>query len=101
MGTINGFRCSDCGYEFTTTADFDSGMLGIVVAPVVCPEHGIQSADTGAKALDRRDMEKARSRSAFPCPTCGRESPRWDRGSCPKCDGKIDRNQIDRLILWD
>lgn len=97
MGITRRYKCSNCGHEFEAVDDFDCGMSGHVVTPVVCAKHGIADAETGTMAWD--DDGIMRSRGTFPCPECGTESPRWDRLSCPQCGGKT--SVTGRFTVWD
>jgi rubrerythrin len=85
MGSAGTYTCMNCGHTAEwVTADFDCGMMGDVVTPVVCREHGLRSADTGLSARLDPDWAERRERE-YPCPECGGPSPLWDRRTCPAC----------------
>ena len=101
MGSATDDMCSNCQYEASfVTADFDYGFMGKVTTPVVCPEHGIVQADTGLST--REEGWQAERRQSYPCPTCARESPLWDRTTCPRCgQPAMGFPPTRRLINWD
>ena len=86
MGTVEDFRCVDCGHEFTASGDFNYGRLGEVYTPVVCPDHGLNSASVGIN-LAKGERLPGEPELAYPCPVCRVLAPRWDRKSCPRCGG--------------
>ena len=89
MGSAAGYQCEACGYEFEAAEDFSFGMSGEVGTPVVCPTHGVGSADTGVNMMRGEEVTpEIAQRTQFPCPECGKEAPRWDRQTCPNCGGK-------------
>jgi ribosomal protein L37AE/L43A len=98
MGTAWNYTCESCGYEANfVTDDFDCGFTGKVVTPISCPEHGVQTADTGMDYS--RDIVSVRA-DAYPCPECNTMRPRWDRKTCPMC-GASTMRQTDDIICWD
>jgi len=101
MGGACGYLCENCGYRAEyVTDDFDYGFMGVVITPVVCPDHGVQNADTGLRAWD--DGREGRRRDSYPCPECHQERSLWDRRTCPKCGlPKIVEDPSVGLINWD
>ena len=100
MGTANSYICGVCRHEFSASEDFSFGFSGDVVTPVVCARHGVVEADTGIN-IARGDVITAvdKAKPAFPCPECGKDSPRWDRRSCPQCGGR--NLDVADQIMWD
>ena len=88
-----------CGHHFTAEEDFSFGMSGEVSTPVVCPTHGLDSADTGVNMMVGELTPEITGQRQFPCPECGKEVPRWDRKSCPKCGSE--RLEQGSEILFD
>ena len=85
MGISGTYTCPECGHATEeVTADFDHGMSGEVVTPVVCAEHGLQTAETGLCARDDPEWTSRRA-NVYPCPECGAPAPLWDRRTCPHC----------------
>jgi ribosomal protein L37E len=101
MGRERDYICASCGYRAELVCEeFDCGMSGDVVTPVICEKHAIVVAATGVKAWDEEAM--AHRKSSYPCPKCGRESPLWDRNTCPKCGQESMKADPDgREIMWD
>ena len=101
MGSARDYLCESCGHEAKwVTADFDYGFSGDVTTPAVCPEHGVQQADTGLKAWD--EGWKGRQRDSYPCPECHQDRPLRDRATCPKCgQPKMVVNPAGAMTCWD
>lgn len=100
MGIAHKYVCRECGHPFSASEDFNCGMIGEVLTPVVCSVHGISDGGVGVNRMQGGEVtSEIRNKPSFPCQTCGVESPRWDRKSCPSC-GKQDL-QSDGMILWD
>lgn len=102
MGTSYSHRCRSCGHvEEGVSPNFDYGMSGVVVTPVLCEEHGLVSADTGLSARDDFDWESKKG-VAYLCPECGRISPVWDRRTCPSCGKKsMGIWREGPMMMWD
>lgn len=100
MGLAEYFLCGDCGHRFLAGEDFGYGMIGEVHTPVVCAEHGLISAPVGVNLVAGDRIEPVTlERPTFPCPMRGKDSPRWNGKSCPKCGGE--RLGNDGIILSD
>lgn len=100
MGIAHKYECRECGHRFTASEDFNCGMIGEVFTPVVCSVHGIGGARVGVNlARGEKITSDIRNTPSFPCETCGVDSPRWDRKSCPSCG--VQRVQVGGMILWD
>lgn len=101
MGQAHTYQCTACGHKAGfVTQDFDCGMSGAVITPIVCSVHGIESGDVGIHALDLSTIDSLPSE--FPCEICGRLSPRWDRETCPKCEKPTMELGPDQLMMmWD
>ena len=101
MGSAADYVCESCGYRAReVTGDFDFGRIGVVVAPVVCPKHGIVCANTGLNAWD--EGWTSHKRGVYPCPHCGSLSATWDRCTCPDCGQKTMGEDPHGIVaLWD
>jgi predicted RNA-binding Zn-ribbon protein involved in translation (DUF1610 family) len=96
IGRAVTYVCEECGHDFVAVDDFDFGMMGVVITPVVCPTHGLDSADTGVNLVEGGSISEVERLQHFPCPECGKEVPRWDRKSCPSC-GSVRLEQGDGI----
>ena len=99
IGSAFDYGCEVCGHQFRAEEDFSFGMSGKVSTPVVCPKHGLKSADTGVNMMGGELTPEISEQRQFPCPKCGKEVPRWDRKSCPKCGSE--RLEHGDEILFD
>ena len=100
MGSMQDYRCTNCGYEATASEDFAFGFTGEVITPVVCATHGLVIGETGLNAQQRG--WKSKRRKSYPCSVCGRSSARWDRRTCPACgQPTMDVNPEGGITMWD
>jgi hypothetical protein len=99
MGTTHGYGCRLCGHHFRASDAFSYGFLGEVVTPVVCPEHGLVSAEAGFNVRDGEWRPEIARKRKFPCPECGVKAPRWNGKTCPNCASE--QVEVRQVIQWD
>ncbi len=97
MGRCFEFKCSNpsCGYEATVSGGKDMGFCGEVETMVCLDCKELMDVLTAA-APDLKAVERK-------CDECGGKNLkvfRFGKTVCPKCSGKLDRDE-DSMVLWD
>ena len=117
MGTSYTFKCNKCNYSVESSGKLDYGMQ-FVVSPYVCNDCNIVTdVIVGMQGLyfpkewfdnpKKHDIPEymVEMRDQFyTCEKCNGENLiGWDSdsGKCPKCDGKMSKDDEAGTMLWD
>lgn len=112
MGTSYTFKCNKCNYSVQTSGKLDYGMLAVTNTYICnsCKEIvdvlvGLRGEIFLKEKIKKKEyQEEIYDFKFYSCPLCGADTlTKWDARSkpCPKCDGKMRKDENGGMILWD
>jgi ribosomal protein L37AE/L43A len=109
MGQKLTYKCKKCGYSTMTSAGLDWGFLAVVETHIClnCKEVVDVLVGEQGKVFEKGKDKKAQFGSLkdfYTCPECrGTAIEKWDADirPCPKCDGRLEKDESAGEMLWD